>query len=131
MCLISTIGLVIWNKLEPANRFLQTGIGGSAMFKVSIIARPFPRPNEWHWTFLLSNIYHSLLTHPPDVHMVINDWLAILNITNVTQNHYGTYYVWTDNAYGGWKKADLKFSLASTSNNHNNYLYHFLFIQLV
>ena len=125
MCLISTIGLVSWNKLEPANRFLQIGIGGSAIFKVSIIARPFPRPNEWHWTFSPSNIYHSVLTHPPDVHMVINDGLAILNITNVTRNHYGTYYVWTDNAYGGWKKDDLGFSLASTSNNHNNYLYIF------
>jgi hypothetical protein len=125
VCLISTIGLVSWNKLEPANRFLQIGIGESAIFKVSIIARPFPRPNEWHWTFSLSNIYHSVLTHPPDVHIVINDGLAILNITNVTRNHYGTYYVWTDNAYGGWKKADLRFGLASTSNNHNNYLYHF------
>jgi len=52
--------------------------------------------------------------------MVINDGLAILNITNVTRNHYGTYYVWTDNAYGGWKKDDLGFSLASTSNNHNS-----------
>jgi len=62
---------------------------------------------------------------PSDVHIVINDGLAILNITYVTRNHYGTYYVWTDNAYGGWKKDDLRFSLASTSNNHNNYLYHF------
>ena len=125
MCLISTIGLVSWNKLEPANRFLQIGIGGSAIFKVSIIARPFPRPDEWHWTFSPSKISHSLLTHPPDVHMVINDRRAILNITNVTRIHYGSYLVWTDNAYGGRKKDDLRFSLTSTSNNHNIYLYHF------
>jgi len=59
--------------------------------------------------------------------MVINVGLAILKITKVTRNHYGTYYVWTDNAYGGWKKDDLGFILASTSNNHNNYLYVFLF----
>ncbi|KAK2145318.1 hypothetical protein LSH36_688g01081 [Paralvinella palmiformis] len=52
---------------------------------------------------------------PSDVHIVINDGLAILNITYVTRNHYGTYYVWTDNAYGGWKKDDLRFSLASTN----------------
>ncbi|KAK2145319.1 hypothetical protein LSH36_688g01023, partial [Paralvinella palmiformis] len=114
-----------WNKLESANRFLQIGIGGCVIFKVSIIARPFPRPDEWHWTFSPSNISHSVLTHPPDVNMVINDGLAIPNITNVTRNHYGTYYVWTDNAYRGWKKDDLRFSLASTSNNHNNYLYQF------
>ena len=90
VCLISTIGLASWNKLEPANRFLQIGIGGSAIFKVSIIARPFPKQNKWHWTFSASNIYHSVLTHPPDLHMVINDRLVILNITNVTRNHYGT-----------------------------------------
>ena len=95
------------------------------MFKAWIIARPFPRPDEWHWTFSPSKISHSVLTHPPDVHMVINDVRAILNITNNTRNHYGTHYVWTDHVYGGWKKDDLRFSLASTSNNHNNYLYHF------
>jgi len=123
MCLISTIVLACLDKLEPANRFLQIGICGRVIFKVSIIARPFPRPDEWHWTFSPSKISHSLLTHPPDVHMVINDRRAILNITNVTRIHYGTYLVWTDNAYGGWKKDDLRLSLASTSNNHNIYLY--------
>ena len=122
MCLISTIGLASWNKLEPAHRYLQIGIGGSVIFKASIIVRPFPRPDEWHWTFSPSKIYHSVLTHPPDVHIVINDGRAILNITNVTRIHYGTYKLWTDSAYGGWKKDDLKFSLASTSNNHNIYL---------
>ena len=84
MCLISTIGLASWNKLEPANRYLQIGIGGSVIFKASIIVRPFPRPGEWHWTFSPSKISHSVLTHPPDVHIVINDGQAILNITNVT-----------------------------------------------
>ena len=130
VCLISTIGLASWNKLEPANRFLQIGIGRSAIFKVSIIPRPFPSSDERHWTFSPSNISYSVLTHPPDTHMVINDGLAILNITNITRNHYAPYYVWTDNAYGCWKKDDLRFSLASTSNNHNNDLYHFKFIQL-
>ena len=31
--------------------------------------------------------------------------------------------MWSENAYGGWKKDDLRLSLASTSNNHNIYLY--------
>jgi hypothetical protein len=104
VCLISTIGPGRWKKLEPANRFLQNAIRGSAMFKAWIIARPFPRPDEWHWTFSPSKISHSVLTNPPDVHMVINDGRAILNITNVTRIHYGTYLVWTDNVNGGWKK---------------------------
>ena len=85
MCLISTIVLACLDKLEPANRFLQIGIGGSAMFKASIIARPFPRPDEWHWTFSPSKISHYVLTHPLDVHLVINDGRAFLNITNVTR----------------------------------------------
>jgi len=87
VCLISTIGLVSWNKLEPANRFLQIDIGGSVIFKASIIDRPFPRPDEWHWRFSPSNISDYVLTHPPDVHVVINDGRTILNITNVTRNH--------------------------------------------
>ena len=55
MCLISTIVLACLDKLEPADRFLQIGIGGSAMFKALIIARPFPRPDEWLWTFSKHN----------------------------------------------------------------------------
>ena len=86
MCLISTIGPAQWNMLEPANLFLQIGIGGCVIFKALIIARPFPRPDEWHWTFSPSNISHYVLTHPLDVHIVINDGLAILNITNLTLN---------------------------------------------
>jgi hypothetical protein len=86
VCLISTIGPAQWNMLEPANRFLQIGIGGSVIFKALIIARPFPRIDEWHWTFSPSNISHYVLTYPPYVHIVINDGLAILNITNVTRN---------------------------------------------
>ena len=34
--------------------------------------------------FPLSNISHYVLTHPLDVYIVINDELAILNITNLT-----------------------------------------------
>ena len=84
--LISPIGLARWNKLAPANRFLQIGIGGCVILKASIIARPFPRTDEWHWTLSPSNISHYVLTHPLDVYIVINDGLAIQNITNVTRN---------------------------------------------
>ena len=75
-----------WNMLEPANRFLQIGIGGSVIFKASVIARPFPRTDECHWTFSPSNISHYVLTHSLDVHIVIKDGLAILNITHLTRN---------------------------------------------
>jgi len=102
-----------WIKLEPANRVRKIDIGGDATFKIWIIARPFPRPDQWHWRFSPSNTYYRNTTNPANVHLRASKDVAILDITKVTQNHYGGYFVWANNAYGGWKEDNLNFSLTS------------------
>ena len=48
---------------------------------------------------------------PRNVHLMVMGDQAVLSITNVQPSHYGKYYVWTSNEYGGWNEEDLSFVL--------------------
>jgi len=95
-------------KIYPADLIHYVNIGDTTYFKVWIIANPVPEQKQWHLRFFPNNSF------PENVHLTVSGDVAVLNITNVTKNHYGTYSVWAMNKYGGWKESDLNFRVVET-----------------
>ena len=60
-----------------------------------------------------------------DVELRVSGDVAILLIKNVTVNHYGQYYIWTENMHGGWIEGNLNFTLVPKGNiDINKYYIH-------
>ena len=47
-----------------------------------------------------------MTTKPADVLLTVSGDMAVLSIINVTLGHYGNYFIWTSNKYGGWNEED-------------------------
>ena len=86
-------------------------VGSTASFKVWIEANPLPEQDQWKWKFSPSNTSNIITTNPGQVQLKLSGDMAVLSITNVTLSHYGNYYIWTKNKYGGWNETDLTFTL--------------------
>ena len=110
---ISSIGPARLLKLEPAECVRYVSISNYTYFQLWIIGRPLPRLDQWHWKFKPSGTSGAMVTNPKYVYLSVSGSMAILNISYVTKNHYGSYFVWTSNKYGGWKEGNLEFNLSS------------------
>ena len=108
---IKLTGPARWYMIDPEDYNNGVSIGDITNFKVWVIARPLPRQDQWYWKFSPSNSSNVMTTNPGHVHLTVSDDMAVLSITNVTISHYGNYYIWTNNQYGGWNEDELMFIL--------------------
>ena len=97
--------------MEPAEKIRHIGVGDTTDFKIWFIARPLPRADQWHWEFSARNITGLQNTVPRSVTLTVSDGVTTLSLKDIGGDHYGNYFIWTANAYGGWKKEDLVFTL--------------------
>ena len=45
------------------------------------------------------------------MHLSVIGDKAVLSIARVSVNHYGDYFIWAENKYGGWEEGNLSFTL--------------------
>ena len=111
------VGPVRWYRLDPPDHIRQVPPGKATNFTIWIVARPLPDEDNWHWKFSPRNTTDMPLRKPSHVNLRVYDNMATLNIENVTAEHHGYYYIWTQNKYGGWGEEELRFTLTTTHTN--------------
>ena len=56
-------------------------------------------------------MFDVITKEPADVELSVSGETGELDIRNITKTHYGTYYIFARNKYGGWPEKDLAFRL--------------------